>query len=147
MFAILWTGAFISNIGTWMETIGVGSLVTAATHESLWTGLVAAAGFAPLAVLGPVGGALADRLPRKPPLLTTTTIQTILATTLTVPVATGDPVLGSHRSSAWVASGDGFAGPAARLRTSCPRRADKPSRSRRRSGTSGASSDRHWPGS
>ncbi len=91
MFAILWTGAFISNIGTWMETIGVGSLVTAATHESLWTGLVAAAGFAPLAVLGPVGGALADRLPRKPLLLTTTTIQTILATTLTVLVATGDP--------------------------------------------------------
>ena len=42
-------------------------------------------------MLGPVGGALADRLPRKRLLLTTTTIQTILATTLTVLVATGDP--------------------------------------------------------
>ncbi len=31
MFAILWTGAFVSNIGTWMETVGVGILVTEAT--------------------------------------------------------------------------------------------------------------------
>ncbi len=91
MFAILWTGAFISNIGTWMETVGVGILVTEATEQSIWTGLVAAAGFAPLAVLGPVGGALADRIPRKQLLLTTTTIQTILATTLTILVATGEP--------------------------------------------------------
>jgi predicted MFS family arabinose efflux permease len=91
MFAILWTGAFVSNIGTWMETIGVGILVTEATDQSLWTGLVAAAGFAPLAVLGPVGGALADRLPRRRLLLVTTTIQTVLATTLTVLVATGEP--------------------------------------------------------
>src|SRR4051794_22327020 len=43
MFAILWTGAFLSNIGTWMETVGVGILVTEATGEALWTGLVAAA--------------------------------------------------------------------------------------------------------
>ncbi len=91
MFAILWTGAFISNIGTWMETVGVGILVTTATEQSIWTGLVAAAGFAPLAILGPVGGALADRLPRRKLLLTTTTLQTILATTLAVLVATGTP--------------------------------------------------------
>ena len=91
MFAILWTGAFISNIGTWMETVGVGILVTEATDQSIWTGLVAAAGFAPLAVLGPVGGALADRLPRRRLLLTTATIQAVLATLLTVLVATGTP--------------------------------------------------------
>ena len=91
MFAILWAGAFVSNIGTWMETVGVGILVTEATNQSIWTGLVAAAGFAPLAVLGPVGGALADRLPRRRLLLVTTTIQTVLATTLTVLVATGEP--------------------------------------------------------
>jgi predicted MFS family arabinose efflux permease len=88
MFAILWIGAFISNIGTWMETVGVGILVTEGTDQSAWTGLVAAAGFAPLAVLGPVGGALADRVPRKRLLLVTATIQTILATLLTVLVAT-----------------------------------------------------------
>lgn len=91
MFAILWIGAFISNIGTWMEAVGVGILVTEATAQSIWPALVAAAGFAPLAVLGPLGGALADRVPRKPLLLMTTTIQTILASALTLLVATGTP--------------------------------------------------------
>lgn len=91
MFAILWTGAFVSNIGTWMETVGVGILVTEATGEAIWTGLVAAAGFLPSAVLGPVGGALADRVPRRRLLLITTTIQTILAGALTALAAGGNP--------------------------------------------------------
>ena len=91
VFAAFWTGAFLSNIGTWMETVGVGIYVTAKTDNSGWTGLVAAAGFVPGAVLGPVGGALADRLPRKALLLTTTSIQTALATLLAFLAATGHP--------------------------------------------------------
>jgi MFS family permease len=87
-FALLWAGAFASNIGTWMETVGVGILVTTATHRAGWTGLVAAAAFVPNAVLGPLGGALADRLPRKRVLITTTAVQTALAGTLTLLAAT-----------------------------------------------------------
>jgi MFS family permease len=90
MFAILWTGAFISNIGTWMESVGVGILVTAATGDAIWTGLAAAAGFVPVAVLAPVGGALADRMPRRQLLVVTSSIQTVLATVLTLLAATGD---------------------------------------------------------
>jgi len=91
MFAILWTGAFVSNIGTWMETLSVGILVTNATGQAIWTGLVAAAGFVPSAVLGPVGGALADRVPRRRLLLITTSIQTVLAGTLALLAAAGKP--------------------------------------------------------
>ena len=91
VFAAFWTGAFLSNIGTWMETVGVGIYVTAKTDNSGWTGLVAAAAFVPGALLGPVGGALADRLPRKALLLTTTSIQTALATLLAFLAATGHP--------------------------------------------------------
>ncbi len=91
VFAAFWTGAFVSNIGTWMETVGIGIYVTDATHNPAWTGLVAAAGFAPGAFLGPVGGALADRLPRKRLLITTTAIQTALATLLTVLFVLGRP--------------------------------------------------------
>jgi MFS family permease len=87
-FALLWAGAFTSNVGTWMETVGVGILVTTATHQAGWTGLVAAAAFVPNAFLGPLGGALADRLPRRRVLLTTTTVQTALAGTLTLLAAT-----------------------------------------------------------
>src|SRR5438093_2868323 len=81
-YALLWTGAFVSNIGTWMETVAVGILVTKATGQAQWAGLVAAAGFVPTALLAPVGGALADRLPRRRLLLATTTLQTIFAGTL-----------------------------------------------------------------
>src|SRR5262245_55891926 len=71
-----------------METVGVGILVTTTTHQAGWTGLVAAAAFVPNAFLGPVGGALADRLPRRRVLLATTTVQTVLAGTLTLLAAT-----------------------------------------------------------
>ncbi len=87
-FALLWAGAFASNIGTWMETVGVGILVTTTTHRAGWTGLVAAAAFVPNAILGPFGGALADRLPRKRVLITTTVVQIVLAATLTLLAAT-----------------------------------------------------------
>jgi MFS family permease len=90
-FALLWAGAFLSNIGTWMETIGVGVLVTTETGQAGWAGLVAAAGFVPSAVLGPVGGALADRVPRRTLLLATTAVQTGLAAVLTLLTAAGTP--------------------------------------------------------
>lgn len=90
-FALLWSGAFLSNIGTWMETIGVGVLVTTETGQAGWAGLVAAAGFVPSAVLGPFGGALADRVPRRTLLLATSTVQTGLAAILTLLTAAGTP--------------------------------------------------------
>jgi MFS family permease len=88
-YAALWFGAFASNIGTWMETVAVGVLVTAQTGQAQWTGLVAAAGFLPNALVGPLGGALADRIPRRRLLLATTTVQTVLAGTLATLAAEG----------------------------------------------------------
>ena len=90
-YARLWTGAFVSNIGTWMESIALGIYVTKLTGQAAWTGTVAAAAFVPIAVFGPLGGALADRVPRKTLLMTTTLVQTALATLLTVLFATGNP--------------------------------------------------------
>jgi len=87
-FALLWAGAFVSNIGTWMETVGVGILVTASTGKAGWAGLVAAAGFVPTAVLAPVGGALADRVSRRSLLLTTNLVQAGFAGGLTLLAAT-----------------------------------------------------------
>jgi MFS family permease len=72
-----------------METVAVGILVTQTTGQAQWTGIVAAAGFVPMALVGPVGGALADRLPRHRLLVTTTLIQTAFAGTLTVLAALG----------------------------------------------------------
>ena len=90
-YARLWTGAFVSNIGTWMESIALGIYVTNETGQVAWTGAVAAAAFVPIAFFGPLGGALADRFPRKWLLLVTTLVQTALASTLVFLFATGTP--------------------------------------------------------
>ncbi len=63
-FALLWTAGLISIVGSWMQTVAVGALVISDTGNAIWAVLVAAGAFLPIGLLGPVGGALADRLPR-----------------------------------------------------------------------------------
>ncbi|HYZ56457.1 MAG TPA: MFS transporter [Streptosporangiaceae bacterium] len=65
-FTLLWTAGLVSTIGSWMQTVAVGALVVAHTGEAIWAVLVAAGAFLPIGMLSPVGGALADRLPRRP---------------------------------------------------------------------------------
>jgi MFS family permease len=87
-FAIIWTGSFVSNIGTWMETVAIGVYVTQATGQAAWTGTVAALTYAPTVLLGPFGGALADRFDRRRFLVGVTLFQTLLAAVLTLLAAT-----------------------------------------------------------
>ena len=78
-YLIYWTGNFISNIGTWMESVALGAFVASATGKAFWSGIIAAAGFLPTGLLSPVGGVVADRFPRKPVLLTMTMVQMLVA--------------------------------------------------------------------
>jgi MFS family permease len=87
-FATVWTGSFVSNIGTWMETVAIGVYVTQATGQAAWTGTVAALTYVPTVLLGPFGGALADRFDRRRFLVAVTLFQTLLAATLTLLAAT-----------------------------------------------------------
>jgi MFS family permease len=87
-FAIVWSGSFVSNIGTWMETVAIGVYVTQATGQAAWTGTVAALTYAPTVLLGPFGGALADRFDRRRFLVAVTLFQTALAAALTLLAAT-----------------------------------------------------------
>jgi MFS family permease len=89
-FALVWAAALVSNIGTWMQTVAVGVLVTDLTGQARWTGLVAAAAFIPSGLLGPIGGAVADRLDRRRWLLLTTIGETALAVVLAVLAAAGE---------------------------------------------------------
>ncbi|MFN2607406.1 MAG: MFS transporter [Acidimicrobiales bacterium] len=88
-FALVWSAALVSNVGSWMQTVAVGVLVTARTHQAGWTGLVAAAAFLPVGVLSPVGGAMADRVDRRRWLLGTTVGETAFATLLAGLALTG----------------------------------------------------------
>ncbi len=88
-FALVWSAALVSNVGSWMQTVALGYVVTARTHEPLWTGLVAAAAFLPMGLLAPVGGALADRLDRRRWLIVTTVAEACFAAVLAVLAAAG----------------------------------------------------------
>ncbi|HXQ60358.1 MAG TPA: MFS transporter [Acidimicrobiales bacterium] len=88
-FALVWSAALVSNVGSWMQTVALGFVITARTHNPLWTGLVAAAAFLPMGLLAPVGGALADRLDRRRWLIVTTVAEACFAAVLAVLAALG----------------------------------------------------------
>ncbi|MGA2519414.1 MAG: MFS transporter [Acidimicrobiales bacterium] len=91
-FALVWSSAMVSNVGSWIQTVALGIVVTSRSHNPLWTGAVAAAAFIPIGVLAPVGGALADRLDRRRWLIVTTLGEAAFATVMAVLAATGhDP--------------------------------------------------------
>jgi MFS family permease len=64
-FRLFWTGALVSNVGTWMQNAAVPYVMYSLTESSAWVGLSAFAMLFPGVVLGPVAGAMADRLDRR----------------------------------------------------------------------------------
>jgi MFS family permease len=88
-FAILWTASLVSNVGTWMQTVAIGALVVSKTGEASWAVLVAAGAFLPIGVLSPLGGALADRLPRRPMIAAGNLAEALVAAALAMLISTG----------------------------------------------------------
>lgn len=88
-FALIWSAALISNVGTWMETVAVGDLVAHRTGQAGWTALVAAAGFLPMGLMGPIGGAVADRWDRRRMVVAMTAAQMAFAAGLMLLAVTG----------------------------------------------------------
>ena len=62
---MVWGAGAISDIGTWVQLIVVGSLIARTTGSALLTGLVAMATFTPQGVFSPLGGMYADRFDRR----------------------------------------------------------------------------------
>jgi predicted MFS family arabinose efflux permease len=63
-FGVYVAGNSVSLIGTWMQRIGVGWLAWELSHSGAVLGLVAFADLFPGVLIGPFGGALADRADR-----------------------------------------------------------------------------------
>ncbi|HVV36239.1 MAG TPA: MFS transporter [Acidimicrobiales bacterium] len=88
-FAIVWAAGFVSNAGSWMQTVAVGAFVTARTGQASWAGLAAAAAFLPIGLLAPIGGALADRFDRRIFVMIASIFEAVMATLLAWMAATG----------------------------------------------------------
>ncbi len=89
-YALVWSAGVVSNVGTWMQTVAVGALVTERTGQARWTALVAVAAFLPMGLLAPIGGAMADRLDRRRWLIVGNVLGAGFATTLALLSATGN---------------------------------------------------------
>src|SRR4051794_41866202 len=64
-FTFMWIGAMLSNIGTWMETVGLTNYGAHTTDKASLSAVVGAAGVLPNGILGPIGSAMADRWSRR----------------------------------------------------------------------------------
>ncbi|MGH2460274.1 MAG: MFS transporter [Chloroflexota bacterium] len=64
-FRVYWLGAFLSNVGTWMQSVAQGWLVYQLTGSTLLLGVVSFVGSIPILFLSLFGGVLADRVERR----------------------------------------------------------------------------------
>jgi MFS family permease len=79
-FALFWTGALTSNIGTWMQNVTVPFVLLYVMHAApVWVGVAAVGQFIPGVILGPIGGALADRFPRRRVIVVSQAFQAVIA--------------------------------------------------------------------
>src|SRR3990170_8411588 len=78
-YRLFFVGQLVSLIGTWMQAVAQGWLVLLLTGDPLWLGIVAAAQFGPVLVLGLFGGLIADGLPKRRTLIVTHAIAMVLA--------------------------------------------------------------------
>src|SRR6059058_5669947 len=87
-FLLFWSGAFLSNTGTWMQAVAQGWLVFELSNSPLWLGVDGFMSTAPGLVLTLAGGVLADLIDRRKLLIYTQIVAGIAAITLGVLVIT-----------------------------------------------------------
>jgi len=87
-FRLFWGGQLVSLTGTWMATVAQAWLVLQLTNDPLVLGVVAAAQFAPVLVLGLLGGVIADTVPKRRALIALQASMCLIAFVLAALVAT-----------------------------------------------------------
>jgi len=91
-FRLMWLGSFASNIGTWMQTVVLGSYAFKLTGSSVFVGALAFAQLGPLLLLSVVGGMVADALDRRKLLVLLQSEQLVFSLALAAIVAgSSDP--------------------------------------------------------
>lgn len=81
-FRVFWIGAFLSNVGTWMQAVAQGWLVLQLTDSSLWLGIDGFMATAPGFFLTLAGGVFADLVDRRRLLLYTQVVAGLAALAL-----------------------------------------------------------------
>src|SRR6266566_8179260 len=87
-FLLFWSGAFLSNTGTWMQAVAQGWLVFQLSNSPFWLGVDGFMATAPGLVLTLAGGVFADLVDRRKLLIYSQIVAGIAAITLGVLVLT-----------------------------------------------------------
>jgi MFS family permease len=87
-FLLFWSGAFLSNTGTWMQAVAQGWLVLEKSNSPFWLGVDGFMATAPGLVLTLAGGVFADLIDRRKLLIYTQVVAGFTAITLGVLVLT-----------------------------------------------------------
>jgi len=64
-YRLFWIGGLVSNTGRWFQAVAIPIVVYDLTESAGWVGLAGFAQIIPLAVMAPIGGAVADRYSRR----------------------------------------------------------------------------------
>ena len=83
LFRVLWIAALVSNVGTWMQTVGAQWLLVQEAHASVLVALVQTATTLPAVLFALVAGVLADILDRAKLLLAVLSCLTAVGVALT----------------------------------------------------------------
>ena len=88
-FRLFLTGQFISQCGTWIQTVASGWLVLQLTNSAFAVGLVTALGSLPILLLTLYGGVVADRVNKRRFVLTMQSLMVLEGLTLGILILTG----------------------------------------------------------
>src|SRR5438309_11846580 len=91
LFRSLWIATIVSNVGTWMQDVGAGWLMTSLSSSPSLVALVEAADSFPLMLLALPAGALADIIDRRRLLIGAQAYLLVVAGTLGVLTLLGAP--------------------------------------------------------
>jgi MFS family permease len=83
-FSVYWTGGFLSNIGTWLQTVAASVFVYQLTGSTLAVGILNFASFLPIFLFSIIGGVISDRFDRRVVVIVTHVASGVLSTILAV---------------------------------------------------------------
>ena len=88
-YRLYYIGQIISTSGTFMQSVAQAWLILRLTNSGIALGITSTLQYLPFLLLGPYGGVVADRFPKRKILTLTQSVSGILALTLGLLVATG----------------------------------------------------------
>lgn len=92
-FRVLIAALAVSSLGDWLYNVALLAFVYDRTHSATWVALTTAARVAPIVVLGPLGGMLADRHDRRLLMIGSDAVRAAVMAILAAVSVTGLPVL------------------------------------------------------